>query len=831
MAGLEGEMFVVKRDGRKEAVVFDKILTRIRKLGNEANLTLNYTGLAMKVIDQLHDNISTGQIDELTAQQCASLVTIHPDYGTLAARVVVSNHHKNTDDSFFSAMEKLYSFTDVHDKHTPLISEELWRVTQENKEILDKTIDYQRDYLIDYFGFKTLERAYMMRTNNKIVERPQHMWMRVALGIHGRSIDCAIETYNLMSLKYFTHATPTLFNAGTPRPQLSSCYLVAMANDSIDGIYNTLHECALISKWAGGVGLHVHNVRATGSHIRGTNGTSNGLVPMLRVFNDTARYVDQGGNKRNGSFAIYLEPWHRDIEAFLNLKKNHGDEEQRARDLFYAIWMPSLFMERVKANQQWTLLCPDECPGLAETHGEAFNQLYERYESQYGNDKNTIQARDLWMKILNSQMETGTPYLVYKDSANAKSNQQNLGTIKSSNLCSEIIEYSSQDETAVCNLASISLGSFVNEDKSYNYEHLHQITKVVARNLDKVIDVNFYPTPKTRRSNMLHRPIGVGVQGLADAFMLMDIPFFSEEAKVVNRLIFETIYHAAIETSCEIARERSILINNQCLSRESLINESYNLGDDSRPYALASLWHAEASQLTGTRIGAYSSFEGSPASRGMLQFDLWNVTPTDRYDWALLKSNIDKYGLRNSLSIAPMPTASTSQILGNNECFEPITSNIYSRRTIAGDFVVANKYLIRELTELGMWNGQVKENIIANRGSVQQIHTLPQHVRDKYKTVWEGPMKHVIDMAKDRGAFICQSQSLNLWIEDPNYTTLTSMHFYSWKVGLKTGIYYLRRKPKHQPQQFTVEPESVKDSEDSNQVMHGAEEGCEMCSG
>ena len=828
----EDEMFVTKRDGRKEEVAFDKILNRIRKLGNEAKLTINYTNLAMKVIDQLHTGISTGQIDELTAQQCASMVTIHPDYGTLAARVVVSNHHKNTEESFFSAMKTLYEFTDVHDKHSPLISEELWDIVQENQKVLDSAMDYQRDYLIDYFGFKTLERAYLIRTNNKIVERPQHMWMRVALGIHGRSIDSAIETYNLMSRKYFTHATPTLFNAGTPRPQLSSCYLVSMENDSIDGIYNTLRECALISKWAGGVGLHVHNVRAMGSHIRGTNGTSNGLVPMLRVFNDTARYVDQGGNKRNGSFAIYLEPWHRDIEAFLNLKKNHGDEEQRARDLFYAIWMPSLFMERVKANAEWTLLCPDECPGLAETYGEEFKQLYEQYESKHKNSKNTILARDLWLKILDSQMETGTPYLVYKDAANAKSNQQNLGTIKSSNLCSEIIEYSSDKETAVCNLASISLGAFVDEHKNYNYEELHRVTKVVARNLDKVIDVNFYPTPKTRRSNLLHRPVGIGVQGLADAFMLMDIPFFSEQAKEVNRLIFETIYHAAIETSCEIAMERCILISNRGIPYETMVKEAISLEQTTNSYNLGDLWREEVTQLTGTRIGAYSSFEGSPASRGQLQFDLWNVTPTDRYDWTALKEKIMTYGLRNSLSIAPMPTASTSQILGNNECFEPITSNIYSRRTIAGDFVVANKYLIRELIDLGMWNTQVKDNIIANRGSVQQIHTLPQHVRDKYKTVWEGPMKHVIDMAKDRGAYVCQSQSLNLWIEEPNYSTLTSMHFYSWKVGLKTGIYYLRRKPKHQPQQFTVEPEAMaKETQESEQVMHGAEEGCEMCSG
>lgn len=832
MADTTGEMRVKKRSGVYEEVVFDKILKRVRTLGAEASLALNYTPLVMKVIDQLHDGISTKQIDELTAEQCASMVTVHPDYGQLASRVVVSNHHKNTVGSFADTMAMLYNFRDVHGQHSPLISEQLYQLSRTYCGTLEAEIDYDRDYLIDYFGFKTLERAYLMRCNDVMVERPQHMWMRVSLGIHQGNIDAALQTYSLMSKKYFTHATPTLFNAGTPRPQLSSCYLVSMESDSIDGIYNTLRECALISKWAGGVGLHIHNVRALGSHIRGTNGTSNGLVPMLKVFNDTARYVDQGGNKRNGSFAIYLEPWHRDIEAFLDLKKNHGDEEQRARDLFYALWVPSLFMERVKANSTWTLFCPDECPGLSDVHGAEFRKLYERYELERRGDCRVIQARDLWLKILDSQMETGTPYLVFKDAANAKSNQQNLGTIKSSNLCSEIIEYSSKDETAVCNLASIGLSKFVRKDKTFDYDKLHGVACVVARNLDRVIDVNYYPTTKTRTSNLLHRPIGIGVQGLADAFILMDIAYHSEEAAGINRSIFETIYHAAITTSCALARARFEHYDGMCSAGETIVaNPLPTMTPDRLAFSTN-----EIEGLAESHIGAYSSFEGSPASQGKLQFDLWGVTPSDRYNWDALKECVMKYGLRNSLSIAPMPTASTSQILGNNECFEPLTSNIYSRRTIAGDFVVANQYLMKELMSIGMWNTAVKDNIIANRGSVQQIASLPQHIRDKYKTVWEMPMKHLIDMARDRGAFVCQSQSLNLWLEDPTYATLTSMHFYSWSVGLKTGIYYLRRKPKHQPQQFTVEPDVVDDAgkdEDGEgtSVVAAAEEACEMCSG
>jgi ribonucleoside-diphosphate reductase alpha chain len=645
-------------------------------------------------------------------------------------------------------------------------------------------IDDERDYLIDYFGFKTLERAYLFRVNNTIVERPQHMWMRVSIGIHGdlnnenqeETLRLVKETYDLMSQKYFTHATPTLFNAGTPRPQMSSCYLIAMEDDSIDGIFNTLKDCAHISKWAGGIGLHIHNIRAKGSHIQGTNGTSNGLVPMLRVFNNTARYVDQGGNKRNGSFAIYLEPWHADVEDFLELKKNHGDEELKARDLFYALWICDLFMERVKDNAKWSLLCPHECPGLSDVYGDKFKELYEKYE-QDGKVRKTVNARDLWFKILDSQMETGTPYILYKDAANSKSNQQNLGTIKSSNLCCEIIEYSDANETAVCNLASIALPAFVNEKtKEFDYSKLHEVTKVVTNNLNRVIDVNFYPTEKTKNSNFKHRPIGIGIQGLADAFILMDIPFHSEAAKVVNKLIFETIYHGALEKS----NESSIL------------------------------------------LGAYSSFQGSPASKGILQFDMWGVTPSERYNWTTLKESIIEYGLRNSLLVAPMPTASTSQILGFNECFEPFTSNLYSRRTLAGEFVVVNKYLMKELIQLGQWNEQIKNNIIANKGSVQQLTTLSEHIREKYKIVWEMPMKHLIDMAADRGAFICQSQSLNLWMEDPTYNSLTSMHFYSWKKGLKTGIYYLRRKAKHQAQQFTIEPDA-KESEEKDEI-------CEMCS-
>ena len=804
----EEEMKVIKRNGKAEIVAFDKILNRVKKKGNEANLNLNYGAFVMKVIDQLFDGIHTSKIDELAAEHSASLSLQHPDYMTLAGRLIVSNHHKNTDESFFSCIKKLYNFKDKNNKHSPLVSEDLWNITRNNKDILQKMLIFERDYLIDYFGFKTLERAYLMKINDKIIERPQHMWLRVAIGIHGDNLDKIKQTYDLMSEKYFTHATPTLFNAGTPRPQLSSCYLISLEEDSIDGIYNTLKDCANISKWAGGIGLHIHNLRGSGSHIRGTNGTSNGIVPMLRVFNNTARYVDQGGGRRNGSFAIYLEPWHCDVENFLELKKNHGDEELKARDLFYALWIPDLFMKKIKANEEWCLFCPDECPGLQDSYGEEFEKLYNKYESE-NKCKKKILARDLWFKVLDSQMETGTPYLLFKDAANKKSNQKNLGTIKSSNLCTEIIEYSDNTETAVCNLASIALSSFVN-NKTFNYEKLHEVTKVVCYNLNKIIDVNFYPTEKTKKSNLRHRPIGIGVQGLADTFALMNIPFHSNEAIEINKLIFETMYHAAVEQSNEIAIERHNLIQQKKSDRYgdngllTIINE-YELNIADEEYC-----------------GSYSTFKDSPTSKGILQFDMWDVKPTDRYDWDKLKESVKKYGLRNSLLMAPMPTASTSQILGNNECFEPFTSNIYTRRTLAGEFIIINKYLMKELIELNMWNSEIRDNIIVNKGSVQHIEGLPEDIKEKYKIVWEIPMKHLINMSKDRGAYICQSQSLNLWMEDPNYSALTSMHFYSWSQGLKTGIYYLRRKPKHQPQQFTIEPDKKENNHE--------DEICEMCS-
>ena len=1068
----EDDMYVVKRNGQREIVSFDKILKRIKKVGMEANIKLNYTSLAMKVIDQLYDNISTTKIDELTAEQCASLSSTHLDYNVLAGRVTISNHHKNTKASFYQVVKELYNFKDMHGVSCSLVSDKLYKdVMFYGKEKVDSLCDYQRDYLIDFFGMKTLERAYLMKIHSRIVERPQHMWLRVSIGIHGRDWDRVVESYNYMSQKYFTHATPTLFNAGTPKPQLSSCYLMAMEDDSIDGIFNTLKDCALISKWAGGIGLHIHNIRAADGMIRGTNGTSTGIVPMLKVFNNTAKYVNQGG-KRNGSFAIYLEPWHADVEMFLQMRKNHGDEELKARDLFYALWVPDLFMERVRDNGSWTLMCPNECPGLAEVVGDDFVALYTKYEEEKKGRK-TLSARDLWFQILDAQMETGTPYLLFKDASNKKSNQQNLGVIKSSNLCvapqtmiltdrgyypiyslysknhpeevqerfeliniwngdefspvevkktgvdqtfvevktsdgcvltctpyhkfyirdgmggivekeaqelmagdlleqssfpiidgydsyeecegkivnagvecgkenikfdpeipldapinnsveekmwwfrgfvepyvfdayengksrivipstkrtfledlkfmlqtcginvtvsdnvekekeifknqnitcaviitynqlrflkdnnmlthfytfdwqtlplsdeelaevligqpvrivsvtpsslcddsycftepkkhagifngmrtgqcTEIIEYSDKDETAVCNLASIALPAFVKpEDHSFDFEKLHQVTRVVTRNLNKVIDINFYPTEKTKRSNFRHRPIGLGVQGLADVFFMMKLSFSSNEAKQLNKDIFETIYHGALEESCKMAEEE----------------------------------------------GPYETFQGSPASKGILQFDMWNVVP-DRYDWNGLKTRIKTHGLRNSLLMAPMPTASTSQILGYNECIEPVTSNIYSRRTLAGEFILVNKYLMREMSEKEIWNETFKNHMIANNGSIQTLEYLDPEIRERYRTVWEVPMKDLIDMAADRGAFICQSQSLNLWLEDPNYSTMTSMHFYSWNKGLKTGIYYLRRRPRHNAQQFTIEPE--KRTNDNHEI-------CEMCS-
>jgi ribonucleoside-diphosphate reductase alpha chain len=1192
------EMRVIKRNGQLEDLTFDKILNRIRKLGLEAGIHINYQSLVMKVIDQLYDKIPTSKIDELAAEQCAVMSTNNPDYATLAGRIVVSNHQKNTDPLFSNVMKNLYDFNDINGNNKPLVSNTLYDFTNRFSNEINEMIIHDRDYLIDYFGFKTLERAYLFRIHNRIVERPQHMWMRVAIGIHG-TLNCenpednlrlVKETYDLMSLKFFTHATPTLFNAGTPRQQLSSCYLVAMENDSLDGIYNTLHDCAMISKYAGGIGLHIHNIRAKGTHIHGTNGTSNGLVPMLRVFNNTARYVDQGGGKRNGSFAIYLEPWHADIEDFLEMKKNHGDEELKGRDLFYALWISDLFMDRVKDNGRWCLMCPHECPGLSDVYGDEFVELYEKYEAE-GKFRKSLSARDLWFKILDAQMETGTPYILYKDAANSKSNQQNLGTIKSSNLCvapetliltdkghieiqtlvdqkvnvwngedwsyvtvkktgedqelidvhtddgskltctpyhkfyiqntyslnsiekvdakdlkpndkiikceypiidgtecmpyaythgffcgdgtygnktdepercckfkalknhyfckrhlayetetylfdkeflleetemmcqaqsyvkkpiaylygdkknllnfieknsytiddntkrinvhlpvdlnekfdipsffcsikdklewfsgycdadgtiskngeneqllvssinkefleniklllqtcginpkirlsqdrtqsylpdgkggykyynvqpiyrllitsfdlynlynlgfkpkrlvisgnkpssdakqfikilkiennnrvddtycftepkknmgifngiltgqcTEIIEYSDDKETAVCNLASIALPSFVDEStKMFDYDKLHYVTKVVTNNLNKVIDINYYPTKKTQRSNLLHRPIGIGIQGLADSFVLMDIPFHSDQAKEVNKLIFETIYHASLEKSNEIAIDRK----NKILKLID-IEARYEILEYCPEYNYRS-----SREENSPFLGAYGSFEDSPISKGILQYDMWNVTPSDRYNWDELKKSIMENGIRNSLLVAPMPTASTSQILGFNECFEPFTSNLYSRRTLAGEFVIVNKYLMNELIKLGYWNEQIKNNIIANKGSIQQLTILSQHIRDKYKIVWEIPMKHIIDMAADRGAFICQSQSLNLWVEDPNYNTLTSMHFYSWKKGLKTGIYYLRRKAKHQAQQFTIEPEEKNNTNEKDEI-------CEMCS-
>jgi len=1114
------DMWVTKRTGKLEKMKFDKIMNRIKKSGEQVNIHVNYTALTIKIIDQLYDKIPTTKIDELTAEQCYSMASIHPDYAVLASRIIHSNHHRNTVDSFYAVMTQLYKFVDKHGKPAPMISETTYGVVKKYRKELDAMVVVERDFLIDYFGFKTLERAYLMRIYRKVVERIQHMWLRVSIGIHGDNLDRVKETYDLMSQKYCIHATPTLFNAGTPRPQLSSCYLLSMEEDSIDGIFNTLQDCAKISKWGGGIGLHVHNVRATGSHIRGTNGQSNGLVPMLRVFNNTAKYVDQcftpdtvvfteagprriedvgitdrvltstgkfhavklpvrhdydgpmleffvkrvnafdsvhlnafdsvrvtpehqvmvlrnddpdsndvqtclqppefvdakelqvgdwvvypipedthqkdvehlslddchlygilvgsahisddsvvitlnhegqesvvefvynyclkrgisvsehtqvynrleirtilrwsvvnpgfkflkaqfydastqekrvdpaflhlpllkvnevvrgildsssndimsshvrdsldymqlrlsslcdgkyvysridrieettyrgivhdfeidgphdytvahlgiahnGGGKRNGSFAIYLEPWHADVQSFLQMKKNHGDEETKARDLFYAMWIPDLFMERMHRNGPWTLMCPDECPGLSDVWGDDFVALYERYERE-GRGRETVQARDLWIQMLDAQMETGTPYLLYKDACNRKSNQKNLGTIKSSNLCTEIVEYSDGQETAVCNLASIALPSFLvpspvggTRDVTMDWAKLHEVAKVLTYNLNVVIDVNYYPTEKTALSNKKHRPVGIGVQGLADVFMMLQVPFESAEAKELNRRIFATIYHGALEQSCELAE----------------------------------------------RDGPYASYAGSPASQGQLQYDLWSVTPVSEggsmtlqegsmtlqegsmtlqggfvLDWTALKARIAQHGLRNSLLLAPMPTASTSQILGFNECFEPITSNIYSRGTSAGQFLLANKYLQKDLLQRGLWNEQVKNNIVANNGSVQQIEVLPQSVRDLYKTVWEIPMKTLIDMAVDRGAYICQSQSLNLWLEDPTYKSLTSMHYYSWKQGLKTGIYYLRRRAKHQAQKFTIEPEKA---QYGGAAAVDEEYVCEMCS-
>ncbi len=755
-------MIVIKRDGRKEAVKFDKITSRIKKLcyGLDANF-VDATEVAMKVVNGVYDGVTTVELDNLAAETSAYLTTKHPDYAILAARVAVSNLHKNTKKTFSQVIEDLYNYIDPKNgDKAPLISDEVYKIVMDNAEKLDSAIIYDRDFDYDYFGFKTLERAYLLKLNGKVAERPQHMLMRVSVGIHGADIEAAIETYNLLSQKWFTHATPTLFNAGTPKAQMSSCFLLTMKEDSIGGIYDTIKNCAVISQSAGGIGLAIHNIRAQGSYIKGTNGTSNGIVPMLKVFNDTARYVDQGGGKRKGAFAIYLEPWHADVFEFLDLKKNHGKEESRARDLFFALWTPDLFMKRVEENGTWSLFCPNEAPGLSDCWGAEFEALYTRYEKE-GRARKTIKAQELWFKILESQTETGTPYMLYKDAANSKSNQQNLGTIKSSNLCTEIMEYTAPDEIAVCNLASLALPKFV-KDGEFDHQKLFEVTRVATKNLNKIIDLNYYPVEEARRSNLRHRPIGLGVQGLADTFILLRLAFDSEEAAKLNSEIFETIYFAALSASNEIAQ----------------------------------------------KLGPYETYEGSPVSKGILQPDMWNVTPSERWDWKKLRAKIKEHGVRNSLLVAPMPTASTSQILGNNECFEPYTSNIYTRRVLAGEFAVVNKHLMRDLIELGIWNPTLKNKIISHNGSVQRISEIPDELKAIYKTAWEIKQKVILDMAADRGAYIDQSQSLNVFMEQPTFAKLTSMHFHAWKRGLKTGMYYLRSRPAADAIKFTVDQEA-----------------------
>uniref|UniRef100_A0A060T162 Ribonucleoside-diphosphate reductase n=1 Tax=Blastobotrys adeninivorans TaxID=409370 RepID=A0A060T162_BLAAD len=760
-------MFVYKRDGRKEKVQFDKITARVARLCYNLDSNVDAAQVTQKVISGVYQGVTTIELDNLAAETAATMTVQHPDYAILAARIAVSNLHKQTKKVFSQVVEDLYNYVNPRNKkHSPMISEEVYNVVKDHAEELNSAIVYERDFTYNYFGFKTLERSYLLRINGEIAERPQQMIMRVALGIHGSNIAKAIETYNLMSLKYFTHGSPTLYNAGTPQPQMSSCFLINMKEDSIDGIYDTLKTCALISKAAGGIGLSIHQIRATGSYIAGTNGTSNGIIPMLRVFNNTARYVDQGGNKRPGAFAIYLEPWHSDVFEFIDLRKNHGKEEVRARDIFMALWIPDLFMERVKNNGDWTLMCPNECPGLDDVYGEEFKALYEKYESE-GRGRKTIKAQKLWYAILEAQTETGNPFMLYKDACNRKSNQKNLGTIKSSNLCCEIVEYSSPDEVAVCNLASIALPTFVQTQDDgvyYDFNKLHEVAKVVTKNLNSIIDRNYYPVPEARRSNMRNRPIALGVQGLADAFMALRLPFDSDEAKKLNVQIFETIYHGAVEASIELAQVE----------------------------------------------GPYESYEGSPASQGQLQYDLWGVTPSDLWDWDTLKANLAKHGLRNSLLVAPMPTASTSQILGNNECFEPYTSNIYSRRVLAGEFQVVNPFLLKDLVEMGLWNDNMRNRLIKAGGSVQDIPNIPDEIKALYKTVWEISQKTIIDMAADRAAFIDQSQSLNIHIRDPTMAKLTSMHFYGWQRGLKTGMYYLRTQAASAPIQFTVDQEALK---------------------
>jgi ribonucleoside-diphosphate reductase alpha subunit len=919
------EMHVVKRNGEKELVSFDKVLNRLRNLSNEARfskkLQLNLSLVAQKVCSRIYNGVSTSELDELAAQICASLSTDTPEYGILASRIVISNHQKNTSPSFSETMYILYHHKDIHGNHSPLICDKVYKIVMDNKNKLNDVIDYNSDFVYDYFGFKTLERAYLLRVNNKVIERPQHMLMRVSLGIHMNDFKDALNTYKMMSQKYFTHATPTLFNSGTPRPQLSSCFLLDV-EDSISGIYKSLSDCAMISKWAGGIGLNVHSIRAKNSHIRGTNGYSNGLTPMLRVFNNTARYVDQGGGKRNGSFAIYLEPWHSDILNWLDLRKNHGNEEERARDLFYGLWIPDLFMKRVKENGQWTLMCPDQCPGLPEVYGEEFDQLYLQYEYE-GRGVNTINAQELWTKILTSQIETGTPYMLYKDACNSKSNQKNLGTIKSSNLCTEIIEFTSPTETAVCNLASISLPKFLDYDSEkisqtyhiyskknctycqiakmickeyninyieinldndkerveffekiqqqedddsictvpqiflndkrigncqdfidfvgpkFNFNKLIDVVRTVTKNLNKVIDRNFYPTKETLNSNKRHRPIGIGVQGLADLYAMLKISFDSPEAKKLNFKIFETIYYAALLESVEISKKREsmmieykrllgIILANSNFNKDSFIDlESINNDNktflekisDSKPNLISkkeiqdliNLHHIlkpiPAELNREKYLGSYSSFENSPLQKGLFQFNLWNMDENKlSYDWNKLKLDILECGVRNSLLLAPMPTASTSQILGNNECFEPFTSNIYTRRTLAGEFIIVNKYLLNDLINLNLWNKDLKDQILLNDGCIGNLKGIPEFIRNIYKTVWEIKQKELIDQAVDRGQFICQSQSLNLFLHSPSISQLTSMHFYSWEKGLKTGIYYLRTKSGSSAQKFTIDP-------------------------
>ncbi|QMU30829.1 ribonucleoside-diphosphate reductase subunit alpha [Adhaeribacter radiodurans] len=768
-------MLVIKRDGRRESVKFDKITARIEKLCYGLNMIyVSPIEVAKKVIDGIYDGVTTVELDNLAAEISASLTTKHPDYAILAARIAISNLHKVTAKSFSSTMKRLYTYEDPKTgENASLIAKDVYEIIRKNAALLDSSIIYDRDYNYDYFGYKTLERSYLLRIDGKIVERPQHMLMRVAIGIHKNDIDSALETYTLMSEKWFTHATPTLFNAGSPKPQLSSCFLLTMKEDSIAGIYDTLKNCAMISQSAGGIGLSAHSIRATGSYIKGTNGTSNGLVPMLKVFNDTARYVDQGGGKRKGAFAIYLEPWHADVFEFLELRKNHGKEEMRARDLFYALWIPDLFMKRVESNGDWSLFCPNEAPGLPDCYGKDFERLYEKYEKE-GRARKTIKAQELWFAILESQTETGTPYMLFKDHANSKSNQQNLGTIKSSNLCTEIIEYTAPDEIAVCNLASLALPRYVKDEnghKVFDHQKLYEVTYHVTKNLNKVIDINYYPVPEAEKSNMRHRPIGLGIQGLADTFIALRMPFESEEAAQLNKDIFETIYFAAMTASKDLAK----------------------------------------------KDGPYSTFEGSPISRGIFQFDMWGVTPeSKRWDWESLRNEVVEHGVRNSLLVAPMPTASTAQILGNNESFEPYTSNIYVRRVLSGEFMVVNKHLLKDLIGLGIWNDSMKNQIISANGSIQNIPNIPQNIKDLYKTVWEIKQKTIIDLSADRGAYICQSQSLNLHVQNPNFGKLTSMHFHAWKRGLKTGMYYLRTKAAADAIKFTVEKQAAETLEPMN---------------